>query len=103
MALNIKDPETERLAAEAGALTGDSKTGIIRQALREFLWRHRPADISGRKRAQFMRVLHEHAEGLHWPGSQPRPASKCCPLPTTTHGLRWTRSLVSGRAAILLP
>lgn len=35
MALNIKDPETERLAAEIAAMTGESKTGAIRQALRE--------------------------------------------------------------------
>jgi antitoxin VapB len=35
MALNIKDPETERLAGEVAALTGDSKTGAVRQALRE--------------------------------------------------------------------
>lgn len=35
MALNIKDPETERLAAEIAALTGESKTGAIRQALNE--------------------------------------------------------------------
>ena len=35
MALNIKDAETERLAAEVGALTGESKTGAIRVALRE--------------------------------------------------------------------
>lgn len=35
MALNIKDPETERLAAEVAALTGDSKTGAVRSALRE--------------------------------------------------------------------
>ncbi len=35
MALNIKDPETERLAAEVARLTGDSKTGAVRQALRE--------------------------------------------------------------------
>ncbi len=34
MALNIKDPETERLAHEIAALTGDSKTGAIRQAPR---------------------------------------------------------------------
>jgi hypothetical protein len=27
MALNIKDPETEQLAAEVAALTGESKTG----------------------------------------------------------------------------
>src|SRR5262245_54815100 len=30
MALNIKDPETERLAGEIAALTGESKTGAIR-------------------------------------------------------------------------
>jgi antitoxin VapB len=35
MALNIKDPETERLAAEVAALTGESKTRAIRQALAE--------------------------------------------------------------------
>jgi antitoxin VapB len=35
MALNIKDAETERLAAEIAALTGESKTGAIRSALRE--------------------------------------------------------------------
>ncbi len=35
MVLNIKDPETERLAAEVAALTGESKTGAVRTALRE--------------------------------------------------------------------
>jgi antitoxin VapB len=35
MALNIKDPETERLAAEVAELTGESKTGAIREALRK--------------------------------------------------------------------
>lgn len=35
MALNIKDPETEKLAAEVAELTEDSKTGAVRAALRE--------------------------------------------------------------------
>ncbi|MGH3049421.1 MAG: type II toxin-antitoxin system VapB family antitoxin, partial [Gaiellaceae bacterium] len=35
MALNIKDLETERLAAEVAKLTGESKTGAVRVALRE--------------------------------------------------------------------
>jgi antitoxin VapB len=35
VALNIKDPETERLAAEVAALTGESKTRAIRKALEE--------------------------------------------------------------------
>lgn len=35
MALNIKDQETEKLAAEVAELTGDSKTGAVREALRQ--------------------------------------------------------------------
>lgn len=35
MALNIKDKETEELAAELASMTGESKTGAVRQALRE--------------------------------------------------------------------
>ncbi len=35
MALNIKDAETERLAAEVAKMAGESKTAAIRQALRE--------------------------------------------------------------------
>lgn len=35
MALNIKDLETEKLAAEVAELTGESKTGAVREALRE--------------------------------------------------------------------
>jgi antitoxin VapB len=35
MALNIKDPEAERLATEVAAMTGESKTRAIRVALEE--------------------------------------------------------------------
>lgn len=35
MALNIKDPNTERLAAEVAAITGESKTRAIKVALEE--------------------------------------------------------------------
>jgi antitoxin VapB len=35
MALNIKDKETERLVAEVAEMTGDTKTGAVREALRE--------------------------------------------------------------------
>jgi antitoxin VapB len=37
VALNIKDPETEHLAAEVAALTGSTKTGAVRYALRQAL------------------------------------------------------------------
>ena len=35
MALNIKDKETEALVAELAAMTGETKTGAVRQAARE--------------------------------------------------------------------
>ena len=35
MALNIKDRQTERLAAEVAAMTGESKTRAVRVALEE--------------------------------------------------------------------
>lgn len=41
MALNIKDPETERLATEVAVLAGETKTAAVRHALRERLDRLR--------------------------------------------------------------
>jgi len=41
VALNIKDPETERLATEVAALAGETKTSAVRVALRERLDRLR--------------------------------------------------------------
>lgn len=35
MALNIKNAETEQLATEVAEMTGSTKTGAVRQALRE--------------------------------------------------------------------
>ncbi|HVD40097.1 MAG TPA: type II toxin-antitoxin system VapB family antitoxin [Solirubrobacterales bacterium] len=35
MALNIKDTETEKLAAEVGEMTGKTKEDAVREALRE--------------------------------------------------------------------
>lgn len=39
MALNIKDKETEALVAKIAALTGETKTGAMREAARERLAR----------------------------------------------------------------
>jgi antitoxin VapB len=67
MALNIKDPETEQLAAEIAALTGESKTGAIRVALRERRQRlalQRP----GRSRASELRRWLEREV---WPSLPP--------------------------------
>lgn len=48
MALNIKDQETDRLARELSALTGESITEATRQAIEERLarLRRRPATTS---------------------------------------------------------
>jgi antitoxin VapB len=35
MPLNIKDEETEKLVAEVAEMTGSTKTGAVREALRE--------------------------------------------------------------------
>jgi antitoxin VapB len=39
MSLNIKDPETHRLVRELAALTGETMTEAVRQAVRERLGR----------------------------------------------------------------
>lgn len=63
MPLNIKDDETERLANEIAALTGESKTGAIRTALRE------RTERLGLKRtvADRERALHALPEAEVWP------------------------------------
>jgi antitoxin VapB len=58
MGLNIKDTETEQLAAEIAKLTGESKTGAIRTALRERKERLHLAEPQ-REREQIWRDLAE--------------------------------------------
>ncbi|MBA2309203.1 MAG: type II toxin-antitoxin system VapB family antitoxin [Pseudonocardiales bacterium] len=58
MALNIKDAETERLAAEVAALADETKTGAVRTALRERLERlraQRPRDGRADRLEHFLR------------------------------------------------
>jgi antitoxin VapB len=55
MALNIKDKETEALVAEIAALTGETKTGAIRQAARERLDRLRLESGDPRRNAESFR------------------------------------------------
>jgi antitoxin VapB len=63
MALNIKDPETERLAAEIAALTGDTKTGAIRRALQE---RRERLGVRARRRDRMQEAL-RFLEREVWP------------------------------------
>lgn len=51
MALNIRNPETERLAAELAAMTGETKSAAVRQAVEDRLRRLRE-DRVGRSTAQ---------------------------------------------------
>jgi antitoxin VapB len=59
MALNIKDKETEALVAEIAALTGETKTGAIRQAARERLERLRLQSSDPRRDDGSMRRFFE--------------------------------------------
>jgi antitoxin VapB len=75
MALNIKDPETERLAAEVAALTGETKTGAVRYALRMALEaRSRPP--ASQREQYLIRFLEEEIWPLMPAGELGRPMSK---------------------------
>ena len=63
MPLNIKDDETERLAREIAGLTGESKTGAIRTALRERRARLALERTAGDRE----RALRALLEGEIWP------------------------------------
>lgn len=63
MALNIKDRETERLAAEVAALTGESKTRAVKVALQE---RRARLTVGGRKRDRYANLV-RFLESEVWP------------------------------------
>ena len=75
MALNIKDPETERLAAEVAALTGTTKTGAVRYALRQVL--QAQSRLSVQQREELLtRFLEEEIWPLVPPDQLGKPVSK---------------------------
>lgn len=63
MPLNIKDPETERLAREVAALTGESKTRAVRIALAERKERLALHVVQGDRAARWKKFLEEEI----WP------------------------------------
>ena len=63
MALNIRNPETERLAAALSKLTGESKTEAVTRALRDRLARLR-RERSGRRLADELDEIALHCAGL---------------------------------------
>jgi antitoxin VapB len=67
MALNLKNAEVERLAAEVARLTGESKTEAIRKALEERK-RRLKALAPAERRARLLRLL----RGRIWPSISKR-------------------------------
>ncbi|HQQ78620.1 MAG TPA: type II toxin-antitoxin system VapB family antitoxin [Thermoanaerobaculia bacterium] len=63
MALNIKDPVAERLAAEVAALAGESKTRAVRVALEERRARLSLSGAAAEKSERIRRFLEEEV----WP------------------------------------
>ncbi len=63
MALNIKDVETEALAAEVAAMTGENKTRAINVALRERKARLLVERTARERRQRLLRFLSDEA----WP------------------------------------
>lgn len=63
MALNIKDTETERLAMEIAEMTGDTKTGAVREALRE---KKRRLEMRSGSKEERREALREFMEKEIW-------------------------------------
>jgi len=75
MALNLKNADVERLAAEVARLTGESKTEAIRRALEE-RWQRLQGTSTARRRARVLGVLRT----MVWPS-----------IPAAERGRRLTR------------
>jgi len=63
MALNIRNPEAERLAAELARQTGESKTEAVTKALRDRLVRVR-RERTRRRLADELEEIAEHCASL---------------------------------------
>lgn len=70
MALNIKDPETEALAAEVAHLSGDTKTGAVRSALRTRRDELRRRGAAGDRAERLRRALETEIWPLLPPGDR---------------------------------
>jgi len=63
MSLNITDTETEKLAAEIADMTGNTKTGAVREALRE---KKKRLEMRGGRKGR-PRSMQEWLEKEVWP------------------------------------
>lgn len=76
MAMNIKDPETERLAAEVAELTGTTKTGAVRAALQLRRDQLRKQENAAQRLKKMRRVLEEEIWPLIPPEELGKPLSE---------------------------
>jgi antitoxin VapB len=76
MALNIKSPETDRLARELAALTGESITTAVTRALEERLALERRARDAGKKELLRERLREIQAVFAEAPVLDDRPAEE---------------------------
>lgn len=77
MALSIKDPETEQLAADVAAMTGENKTQAIRTALRRRKEQlEQRQGIPGQQKPDLMTLLESNVWPLVPPDSLGTSASK---------------------------
>jgi antitoxin VapB len=76
MALNIKDPETERLVAELAERVGESKTAAVRNAVRHRLDELATREDVDRREARLQRFLEEEIWPLVPPDQLGKPLSK---------------------------
>jgi antitoxin VapB len=67
MALDFRDKETEKLAAEIAALTGESEEEVVRQSLRERRDRIEPPEQSSGRRPRTMEEMLHFMETEIWP------------------------------------
>ncbi len=70
MALNIRNEEAERLAAELARLTGETKTGAVAKALKERLARVRAGRVH-RRLADELDEIGRHCSRLRVRDSRP--------------------------------
>jgi antitoxin VapB len=76
MAMNIKDPEAERLAAEVARRTGQNKTAAVREALRAQLERLSREETTEERADRMLRFLQEEIWPLVSPENRGRRITK---------------------------
>lgn len=76
MAMNIKDPETEQLIGKLAELTGETKTGAVRTAVRARIEMLQAVDGVEQRKARLRRLLEDEIWPLIPPDELGKPLSK---------------------------